>query len=50
MSARLERDLLAAGQSVVRVPPKLMARPAGSARTRGKSDPIDAGGGAGGAA
>ena len=41
LSARLERDLLTAGQQVVRVPPKLMARP-GHARTRGKSDPIDA--------
>lgn len=42
MSARLERDLLAAGQQVVRVPTKLMARTRASARTRGKSDPIDA--------
>lgn len=42
MSARLERDLLSAGQQVVRVPPKLMARTRASARTRGKSDPIDA--------
>src|SRR6195952_607323 len=41
-SARLERDLLTAGQSVVRVPPKLMAQTRASARTRGKSDPIDA--------
>ena len=40
---RLERALLAAGQTVVRVPPKLMAAgPVVSARTRGKSDPIDA--------
>lgn len=30
------------GQSVVRVPPKLMAQSRASARTRGKSDPIDA--------
>jgi transposase len=30
------------GQSVVRVPPKLMAQTRASARTRGKSDPIDA--------
>jgi transposase len=42
LSARLERDLLAAGQQVVRVPPKLMAQVRKSARTRGKSDPIDA--------
>ena len=42
LSARLERDLLAAGQQVVRVPPKLMAQTRASARTRGKSDPIDA--------
>ena len=42
MSARLERDLLGAGQSVVRVPTKLMAQIRVSARTRGKSDPIDA--------
>lgn len=42
MSARLERDLLSAGQQVVRVPTKLMAAVRKSARTRGKSDPIDA--------
>jgi transposase len=42
LSARLERDLLTAGQQVVRVPPKLMAMARRSARTRGKSDPIDA--------
>jgi transposase len=42
LSARLERDLLDAGQRVVRVPTKLMARTRASARTRGKSDPIDA--------
>jgi transposase len=42
MSARLERDLLDAGQAVVRVPTKLMAQTRKSARTRGKSDPIDA--------
>jgi transposase len=42
LSARLERDLLTAGQKVVRVPPKLMAQVRASARTRGKSDPIDA--------
>jgi transposase len=42
MSARLERDLLTAGQPVVRVPTKLMAQTRKSGRTRGKSDPIDA--------
>lgn len=42
LSARLERDLLTSGQRVVRVPPKLMAQVRASARTRGKSDPIDA--------
>jgi transposase len=42
LSARLERDLLTAGQRVVRVPSKLMAQTRASARTRGKSDPIDA--------
>jgi transposase len=42
LSRRLERDLLAAGQRVVRVPPKLMADTRRGARTFGKSDPIDA--------
>ncbi len=42
LSARLERDLLTAGQRVVRVPPKMMAGQRRRARTRGKSDPIDA--------
>ncbi len=42
LSTRLERDLFALGQKVVRVPPKLMAQTRASARTRGKSDPIDA--------
>lgn len=42
VSTRLERALLTAGQTVVRVPPKLMAKARSSARTRGKSDPIDA--------
>lgn len=42
LSARLERDLLAADQRVVRVPPKLMAGARSSAREPGKSDPIDA--------
>lgn len=42
LTARLEDDLLTAGQRVVRVPPHLMARTRSSARERGKSDPIDA--------
>jgi transposase len=42
VSTRLERALLGAGQTVLRVPPKLMALTRQSARTRGKSDPIDA--------
>ena len=42
LSARLERDLLTAGQQVVRAPPKMMAEQRRVARTRGKSDPIDA--------
>ena len=42
VSGRLERALLKAGAAVVRVPPKLMALTRTSARTRGKSDPIDA--------
>jgi transposase len=42
LSARLELDLLEAGERVVRVPPKLMAEQRRTARTRGKSDPIDA--------
>jgi transposase len=42
LSRRLERDLLVAGETIVRVPPKLMAHCRDSARTYGKSDPIDA--------
>jgi transposase len=42
LSRRLERDLLLAGESVVRVPPKLMAGARRSGREPGKSDPIDA--------
>jgi transposase len=42
LSRGLERDLLAAGERVVRVPPKLMAGARRSARQPGKSDPIDA--------
>ena len=38
----LERQLLAAGEELVRVPPKLMAPERRSGRGRGKSDPIDA--------
>jgi transposase len=42
LSRRLERDLLAGGERIVRVPPKLMAHARDAARTVGKSDPIDA--------
>jgi transposase len=42
LSRGLERDLLAAGGRVVRVPPKLMAGARRSSREPGKSDPIDA--------
>lgn len=42
VSVSLERFLLAAGEQVVRVPPKLMAGARKGARTRGKSDAIDA--------
>jgi len=42
LSRRLERDLLAAGETLVRVTPRLMASLRRSARERGKSDPIDA--------
>jgi transposase len=42
LSRRLEADFLAAGEVIVRVPPKLMAHARDSARTYGKSDPIDA--------
>jgi transposase len=38
----LERRLLAAGESLVRVPPKLTAPERRAGRARGKSDPIDA--------
>jgi transposase len=38
----LERQLLAAGEELVRVPPKLMAPERRHGRSRGKSDPIDA--------
>jgi transposase len=42
LTGRLERALLGAGDAVVRVPPNLMAGARRSARTPGKSDPIDA--------
>jgi len=42
LSRHLEKALLNAGERVVRVPPKLMARARRSERTFGKSDPIDA--------
>jgi transposase len=42
LSRSLERDLVIAGESVVRVPPKLMAGARRSTREPGKSDPIDA--------
>ena len=42
VSVSLERFLLASGERVVRVPPKLMAGARRAARERGKSDGIDA--------
>src|SRR5436190_7391380 len=42
VSAKLERFLLARGERVVRVAPKLMAGRRRAAREAGKSDPIDA--------
>jgi transposase len=42
IAARLVRTLTGQGARVVWVPPKLMAQCRASARTRGKSDPIDA--------
>ena len=42
VAGRLVTHLLRAGEAVVWVPPKLMAKARTSARTRGKSDPIDA--------
>jgi transposase len=42
VSGKLERFLLARGERVVRVPPKLMAGRRRAARERGKSDAIDA--------
>jgi transposase len=42
VTRRLESDLLAAGEAVVRVPTRLMAGARRSVREQGKSDPIDA--------
>ena len=42
VSRRLEQALLAAGERVVRVPPKMMGASRRSERERGKSDDIDA--------
>ena len=42
LTRSLERELLAAGEELVRVPPKLMAPERRAGRERGKSDPIDA--------
>jgi transposase len=42
LTRALERELLAAAEQLVRVPPKLMAPERRAGRARGKSDPIDA--------
>jgi transposase len=42
VSRAFERFLVASGERVVRVPPKLMGQSRRGERTRGKSDPIDA--------
>ena len=42
LTRRLEGDLLAAGQRVIRVPTRLMADARRAGRERDKSDPIDA--------
>src|SRR5215207_4803751 len=42
LTRALERELIAAGEELVRVPPKLMAPERRAGRQRGKSDPIDA--------
>jgi transposase len=42
VSGSFERFLVAAGERVVRVPPKMMGASRKGERTRGKSDPIDA--------
>jgi transposase len=41
LTGALERGLLAVGEQLVRVPPKLMAPERRAGRLRGKSDPID---------
>ena len=42
LTRALERELLGAGEELVRVPPKLMAPERRGGRLRGKSDPTDA--------
>ncbi len=42
LTRTVERDLLAVGEELVRVPPKQMAPERRTGRERGKSDPIDA--------
>jgi transposase len=42
VTGALERELVAAGEQIVRVPPKLTAPERRAGRTRGKSDAIDA--------
>ena len=42
VSRQLERELLAVGEHILRVPPRLTARERPTMRERGKSDPIDA--------
>jgi len=42
LTRALERELILAGEQLVRVPPKLMAPERRAGRQRGKSDPIDA--------
>jgi transposase len=42
VSGKLERFLIARGERVIRVPPRLMAGARRGGRERGKSDPIDA--------
>ena len=42
MTRRFESELLAAGETVIRVPTKMMAGARKGARELGKSDPIDA--------
>src|SRR5688500_16396419 len=42
LTRALERELIGAGEELVRVPPKLMAPERRAGRLRGKSDPIDA--------